>query len=37
MYGTGDGSCPSESCQIVSFGISDVESSVSAIRDLIIW
>jgi len=37
MYGAGDGSCPSGLCQIVGFGISDVETSVSAIRDLIIY
>jgi hypothetical protein len=35
MYRAGDGSCPSGTCQIVSFGISDVEPSLSAIRDVI--
>jgi hypothetical protein len=37
MYGAGDGSCPSGSCQIVRVSISDVEPSGSAIRDLIIY
>jgi hypothetical protein len=36
MYRAGDGSCPSGLCQIMSFGISDVEPSGSAIRDLAI-
>lgn len=37
MYGAGDGSCPSGTCQIVGFGISNVETSGSAIRDLIVY
>jgi hypothetical protein len=35
MYRAGDGLRLSGSCQIASFGISDVELSVSAIIDLI--